>query len=95
SRYGVRRSSSFSIRLITAGEQLHQGIKSPEKIRDILDEQLRGHLNKKPKTYRKLSRKKYLKVGKQRKQKSKPIRKAMRKQLQDIPINLGHIDKLI
>ncbi len=49
-----------------------------EKIIDILYKTLKGKINKKPRTYRKIARKDYLAVAKQRrslrKKKSKPLK---------------------
>jgi transposase, IS5 family len=74
---------------------LNQARVKTEKIIDTLYNPLRGKLEKKPKTYRKLARKDYLKVSKKRKPSRKQRRKAIRKQLQYIKRNLSHIDQLI
>jgi len=74
---------------------LNQARVKTEKIIDTLYERLKGKLGKKPKTYRNLARKNYLKVAKKRKPSRKEIRKAIRKQLQYIKRNLAHIDQLI
>jgi hypothetical protein len=65
-----------------------------EKIVDILYKPLKGQVEKKPKTKRNIARKNYLKVAKKRRPSRKEIRKAIRKQLEYIKRNLGHIDKL-
>jgi hypothetical protein len=74
---------------------LNQARVKTEKIIDTLYEPLKVELDKKPKTYRKLARKEYLKVAKQRRPSRKEIRKAIKKQLQYIKRNLSHIDQLI
>jgi uncharacterized membrane protein YgaE (UPF0421/DUF939 family) len=66
-----------------------------EKIIDTLYKPIKGKLEKKPKTYRNLARKDYLKVAKKRKPSRKERRKAIKKQLQYIRRNLSHIDQLI
>jgi IS5 family transposase len=52
-------------------------------------------LAKKPRTYRKLARRDYLKIAKQRKPHLKVIRKAIGKQLGYLRRNLGTIDSLL
>jgi hypothetical protein len=74
---------------------LNQARVKTEKIIDILYEPLKGKLDKKPKTYRKLARKNYLQVAKKRRQSRKQIRKAIRKQLQYVKRNLSNIEQLI
>jgi hypothetical protein len=74
---------------------LNQARVKTEKIIDTLYEPLKVKLDKKPKTYRNLARKEYLKVAKQRRPSRKEIRKAIKKQLQYIKRNLSHIDQLI
>ena len=66
-----------------------------EKIIDTLYEPLKAKVDKKPKTYRNLARKEYLKVAKQRRPSRKERRKAIKKQLQYIKRNLSHIDQLL
>ncbi len=73
---------------------LNQSRVKTEKIIDSLYEPLKGKLEKKPKTYRNLARKNYLKVAKKRRPSRKEIRKAIRKQLQYVKRNLAHIDQL-
>ncbi|NET62831.1 MAG: IS5/IS1182 family transposase, partial [Symploca sp. SIO2E6] len=65
-----------------------------EEIIDTLYEAVREKINKKPKTYRKLARKDYLKVAKKRKPRTKQRKKAIKKQLQYLQRNLGHIERL-
>jgi hypothetical protein len=75
-----------------------QGEESPVKKLEVEatgQEKNRGKLKKKPRTYRKLARKSYLEVAKQRKPKAKQRKKALRKQLQYIKRNLAHLDKLL
>ena len=74
---------------------LNQARVKIEKIIDTLYEPLKFNLDKKPKTYRNLARKEYLKVAKKRKLSRKEIRKGIKKQLQYIKRNLSHIDELI
>ncbi|NER26057.1 MAG: transposase, partial [Symploca sp. SIO1C2] len=66
-----------------------------EEIIDTLYEAVREKVNKKPKTYRKLARKDYLKVAKKRKPRTKQRKKAIKKQLQYLRRNLGHIEQLM
>jgi hypothetical protein len=56
---------------------------------------VREKVKKKPKTYRKLARKDYLKVAKKRKPRKKERRKAIKKQLQYIKRNLSSVEQLI
>ncbi len=52
-------------------------------------------LKSKPKTYRKLARKNYLLIAKQRKPRQKARKGAIKKQLQYIRRNLSHIEELL
>ncbi len=74
---------------------LNQARVETEKIIDTLYNPMKGKLEKKPKTYRELARKDYLKVAKKRRPSRKERRKAIKKQLQYIKRNLSHIDQLI
>ncbi|NEQ62842.1 MAG: IS5 family transposase [Moorea sp. SIO4A1] len=74
---------------------LNQARVASEKIIDNLYETVREKVNKKPKTYRNLAQKDYLKVAKQRRPRKKERRKAIKKQLQYIKRNLSHIEQLI
>ncbi len=56
---------------------------------------MRKKVKKKPKNYRNLARKDYLKVAKKRKPQKKERRKAIKKQLQYIKRNLSSIEQLI
>jgi transposase, IS5 family len=76
-------------------ELLNQARKQTEKIIDLLYEQMKGQLDKKPRTYRETARKDYLEVAKKRRVPQKDRRKAIKKQLQYIKRNLSHIDQLI
>ncbi len=49
----------------------------------------------KPRTYRRVARREYLAVAKQRKKHGKQVRTAVRKQLQYVKRNLGHLDRLL
>ena len=66
-----------------------------EKIIDKLYKPLRTKLKSKPKTYRKLARKNYLKIAKQRNPRKKARKDAIKQQLQYIKRNLSHIEKLL
>ncbi len=74
---------------------MNQARKHTEKIIDSLYEQVKGKRDKKPRTYRKIARKNYLKVAKTRRVYQKERRKAIKKQLQYIKRNLYHIEELI
>ncbi|WP_293036361.1 IS5 family transposase [Moorena sp. SIO1F2] len=74
---------------------LNQAREQSEKILDSLYEPLKYKFKTKPRTYRNRARKDYLKVAKQRRPLGKERRKAIRKQLQYISRNLGHIEQLI
>ncbi len=76
-------------------ELLNQARKQTEKIIDLLYEQIKGQLEKKPRTYREVARKDYLEVAKKRRVSQKDRRKAIKKQLQYIKRNLSHIEQLI
>ncbi len=66
-----------------------------EDIIDALYAQLKGRLNKKPRTYRHQARQAYVQVAKQRKASRKTIRKAIGKQLAYVRRNLAHIKALV
>ncbi|MEL6463079.1 MAG: IS5 family transposase [Cyanobacteria bacterium J06621_15] len=74
---------------------LNQGRKHTEQIIDYLYEQVKDKIGKKPRTYRKIARKNYLKVAKKRRPRQRQRRNAIKKQLQYIKRNLSHIKKLI
>ena len=74
---------------------LNQAREQSEKIIDRLYEQVREKLGKKPRTYRRIARKDYLQLAKQRRPKRKKLRKAIRKQLSYLRRNLAHIDSLV
>jgi hypothetical protein len=76
-------------------ELLNQARKQTEKIIDLLYEQVKRQLDKKPRTYREVARKDYLEVAKKRRVYAKDRRKALKKQLQYIKRNLGHIEQLV
>lgn len=76
-------------------ELLNQARKQTERIIDLLYEQIKGTLEKKPRTYREKPRKDYLEVAKKRRVSQKDRRKAIKKQLQYIKRNLSHIRYLI
>lgn len=74
---------------------LNQARKHTEKVLDILYEEVKGKLKKKPRTYRQLARKSYLEVAKKRNPRAKTRRKGIKKQLQYIQRNLGHIEQIL
>lgn len=74
---------------------LNEAREQTEIIIDSLYEQVRDSLKKKPRTYRNQARKEYLHIAKQRKVRSKTMRKEIRKQLGYVKRNLAHIDALI
>jgi transposase, IS5 family len=61
----------------------------------LLYEQIKGRLDKKPRTYREVARKDYLEIAKKRRVSQKDRRKAIKKQLQYIKRNLSHIEQLV
>ncbi len=67
------------------------------EISEAIIDQLHSHsgLKKKPRTYRKVARKKYLAIVKQRKPGNKKIRRGIKEQLQYIRRNIGHIEMLL
>jgi len=73
---------------------LNQARVGSEEIIDTLYEAVRKKLKKKPKTYRNLARKNYLKVAKKRRPRRKERRRAIRKQLQYLKRNLDYIKQL-
>ena len=74
---------------------LNQAREQTEKLIDQLYEQVRPKLGQKPRTYRRIARKDYLELAKQRRPKRKKLRKAIRKQLSYLRRNLAHIDALV
>ena len=66
-----------------------------EKIIDILYKSLKGPIKNKPRTYRKIARKNYLAVAKQKRPSRHKKKQAIKKQLQYIKRNLAHIEQLI
>ncbi|MBD2512652.1 transposase [Nostoc muscorum FACHB-395] len=62
---------------------------------DLLYQQIKGTLEKKPRTYREIARIDYLEVAKKRRVAQKDRRKAIKKQLQYLKRNLLYIDQLI
>ena len=74
---------------------LNQAREHSEKIVDRLYEQVREQRDKKPRTYRRIARKDYLELAKQRRPKRKKLRQAIRKQLSYLRRNLAHIDNLV
>jgi hypothetical protein len=66
-----------------------------EKIIDCLYKTLKGKLKEKPRTYREIARKDYLKIAKQRRPATRKRQKVIRKQLQYIKRNLGHIEQFL
>lgn len=74
---------------------MNQVRKQTERIIDLLYEQIKGTLEKKPRSYREIARKDYLEVAKKRRVSQKDRKKAIKKQLQYIKRNLSHINQLI
>ena len=74
---------------------LNQARVHREKILDLLYEPLKEKIQAKPRTYRQIAKKEYLKVAKQRRPTRQEKKKALKKQLQYIKRNLEHIEKLI
>lgn len=66
-----------------------------EKIIDSLYEQIKGQLEKKPRTYRQIARRDYLAVAKKRRVSHKERRTAIKKQLQYLKRNLSYIEQII
>jgi len=83
------------IKYPTDVDLLNQARKTTELIIDILYKSLKENLDQKPRTYRKKARKDYLKFAKNRKPSGKERRNAVKKQLQYIKRNLGHIEQLM
>lgn len=82
------------IRYPTDLSLLNEAREKTEKMIDTLYNQELG-LAKKPRTYRKLARRNYLKISKQRKPLVKAVRKAIGKQLGYLRRNLSTIDLLL
>ena len=76
-------------------ELLNQARKHTEKIIDSLYEQIKGQLEKKPRTYRDIARRDYLEVSKKRRASQKERRSSIKKQLQYIKRNLSYIEQLL
>ncbi|HEY9298217.1 MAG TPA: IS5 family transposase, partial [Phormidium sp.] len=74
---------------------LNQAREKTEKVIDVLHKKRQDKSVKKPRTYRKIAHKDYVAVAKQRRPSRKVRRNAIKKQLQYIKRNLGHIDQLI
>ena len=74
---------------------LNQVRQSTEKVIDTLYKSIQEKLEKKPRTYRKLARKEYLKFAKNKRPSRKLRRKAQKKQLQYIQRNQRVIEQLI
>jgi hypothetical protein len=87
--------SPADIKYPTDVDLLNQARKTTESIIDLLYKSLKDDLDKKPRTYRKKARKDYLNFAKKRNPSGKQRKEAVKKQLQYIKRNLGHIDKLI
>jgi hypothetical protein len=83
------------IRYPTDLNLLNEAREQTESIIDILYNQVKDQISKKPRTYRRQARKEYLEIAKQRQAKSKKIRKAIRQQLGYVKRNLAHIEALV
>jgi hypothetical protein len=66
-----------------------------EKSEELIDELHAGLTTAKPRTYREIARKKYLKTAQKKKKTKKEIRKAIREQLQYLKRNISNIHKLL
>lgn len=66
-----------------------------EKSEELIDELHAGLTTDKPRTYRKIARKKYLQTAQKKKKTKKEIRKAVRQQLQYLKRNISNIHKLL
>src|SRR5205823_480254 len=66
-----------------------------EKSEELIDELQAGLTTAKPRTYREIARKKYLKTAQKKKKTSKEIRKAIRQQLQYLKRNISSTHKLL
>jgi hypothetical protein len=86
-------STSADISFPTDLKILNEAREKSERIIDILQSPHRGKL-KKPRTYRKKARKKFLFVAKSKRVSISKMRKAVRKQLGHLGRNLKRIDKL-
>lgn len=74
---------------------LNEARVASEAIIDVLYGQLKGSLKQKPRTYRRVARRAYLSVAKQRKPRPAVRRKGMRKQLNYLRRNLKYVDELV
>jgi transposase, IS5 family len=83
------------IRYPTDLSLLNEAREGTEAVIDALYEQVRETVQHKPRTYREQVRREYLSVTKQRKVRSKTMRKAIRKQLGYVKRNLAHIEALV
>ena len=66
-----------------------------EAMIDLLFEQLRGQLDVKPRTYRRLAHKRYLAEAKKKQKSAKEVRKALRYLLNCVERNLSHIHLML
>ena len=73
---------------------LNQVREQTERVIDILYNSVKDRTKRKPKTYRNIARKDYLEVSKKRRATKKQRQKGIKKQLQYIKRNLGHIRQL-
>lgn len=74
---------------------LNEARKQTEEIIDVLYDPLKDQLDKKPRTHRRKASKGFSEVAKKRRPSQQQRRKAIKKQLQYIKRNLGHIKQLI
>lgn len=66
-----------------------------EKSEELIDELQAGLITAKPRTYREVARKKYLRTAQKKKKTKKEIRKAIREQLQFLKRNINSIRKML
>ncbi|MFG6101213.1 IS5 family transposase [Leptothoe sp. EHU-05/26/07-4] len=83
------------IRYPTDLDLLNEAREQSERLIDELYQQVAECLPKKPRTYRHIARRDFLRIVKRRKKPRKLIRKGLRQQLNYMRRNLGHIDQLI
>ena len=82
------------IRFPTDLSLLNEARENLDTILDQLHEPLRGSIRR-PRTYRRIARKDFLHVAKQKQPKHKAIRKSLRRQLGYVKRNLRHVDSLL
>lgn len=74
---------------------LNKARERTEKIVDLLFDELRGEIEVKPRTYRKVARKKYLTESKKRQKNKKALRSCIRYQLNCLDRNIRNINEML